>query len=91
MPTYKLTYGVSRLDSDVDEVAEEASIPLYPAHASPMEEGRYEVSHAFTAKDDEDAIVQAREIMDISFMDIDIFSVSDLKGNTILTEEDDEE
>ncbi len=91
MPTYKLTYGVSRRDSDIEEVAEECSIDLYPAHAQPMDEDRYEVSHAYSAKDDEDAIAQAREIMEISFMDIDIFSVSDLKGNTILTEEDDEE
>ena len=89
---YTFTYGVTRIDSDADEVAEEASLNFYPATvAGPfLDEGSYEVSHEFEVSSDEVAIACMRDIIDESPMDIFVFSLS-RNGETIRTEEDDEE
>lgn len=89
---YALNYTVSRVDSDADEVAEEASLDFSPATADGpfLDEYSYQVSHEITAKDDQDAIAQAKEIIDASALGIDIFSVT-RDGESIFTEEDNEE
>lgn len=88
---YKLYYYVHRSDSDANEVAIETSIDFYPSEAKgPYMDDQYEVWHEFTAKSKEDAIFQAKDIIETSALDIDIFSLS-FDGETIWTEEDEEE
>ena len=93
MPLYKLTYGASLVDSDATEVAEHFSLDLYPATAEgPFhDECRYHVTHEFQAPDNADAIRQAKEIIDESAADIDIFSLKGPDGEQFYSEEEMEE
>ena len=88
---YKLHYDVHRSDSDANEVATEASIDFYPAEAEgPYMDDQYEVWHEFAGKSREDGIFQAKDIIETSALDIDIFSLS-FDGETIWREEDGED
>lgn len=87
---YKLTYAVSRDDSNTIEVANECSLDAYPATAEGpfYDEGRYYVTHEILAVGDGDAIEKANDIIDESLIDIDLFSLKDPDGNEIHNEED---
>lgn len=87
---YTLNYTVARVDSDTDEVAEEASLDFSEAKAEcGIDETTYYVSHEINADTDEIAIKYAKEIINISALDIDIFSL-ERDGETIFSEEDEE-
>lgn len=90
MNKYRFCYSVYRFDSDAKEIAEDYSVELYPATASPMGEEGYQVEHEFTAKDDEDAIKQMKEIKKLSFND-DFFVFSLYQGDRVVRTEEDEE
>lgn len=90
MSKYRFVYSVYRFDSSVDEIAQDYSLELYPATASPMGEEGYEVEHEFTANDDEDAVEQMKEIKRLSFSD-DFFVFSLYQGDRVVLTEEDEE
>jgi hypothetical protein len=98
--TYTLTFAVSRVDVDDPEetrieLIEDTESEGVRSHVEdPVEEPkgcyRYTVHQMFAADSDEEAREKVLEMIDNSAFDIDIFSVKDGKGNTILTEEDEE-
>lgn len=90
MSKYRFSYSVYRSESDSSEIARDYSVELYPATASPMSEDGYEVEHEFSAKDDEDAIKQMKEIKQLSFND-DFFVFSLYQGDRVVCTEEDEE
>lgn len=90
MNKYRFAYSVYRFDSDANEIANDYSVELYPATATPMGEEGYQVEHEFMAKDDEDAKRQMEEIKDMSFND-DFFVFSLYQDDRVVCTEEDEE
>jgi hypothetical protein len=90
MSKYRFAYSVYRSDSDSDEIANDYSVELYPATAASMGEDCYEVEHEFSAKDDEDAKKQMKEIKQMSFNN-DFFVFSLYQGDRVVCTEEDEE
>jgi len=98
--TYTLTFAVSRVDVDDPEetcieLVEDNESEGVRVHVEEPEEEpkgcyRYTVHQMFAADSDDEAREKAQEMIDNSAFDIDIFNVNDSKGNTIMTEEDEE-
>jgi hypothetical protein len=90
---YKLTYAISRVDSDATEVANECSLDVYPATAEGpfYGEDRYYVTHEILAVNNDDAIQKADDIIDESPIDIDVFSLKGPDGVEFYTEDNEDE
>lgn len=91
--TYKLTYAVSRQDSNAKEVAKECTVHPYKATAEGpfYKEGRYYVTYEILADSNEKAIEQTNDLIDVSPMDIDMFTLKDANGVEFYNEDGDVE